>query len=116
MKMPSKTASETQFEVKKLMIQAAQTEFAAIGAAVKFLARWADSADKFTQSMSEELTRISEENPSSNEIVGRVVDLTRGYLRTLTELSSAAVDDFRNEIEKMLPSQGKRTRAARAKN
>ncbi len=115
--MASDTSSGPKFDdVKGLMIQAARTELAAIGAAVKFFGRWAASADNFTQSMSEELTKIIEEDSSSNEIVGRVVDLTRGYLRSLMELSSAAVDDFRNEIEKLAPSQGKRQRAARAKN
>jgi len=114
--MASETSSKQSEGIQNLLIEAARTELAAMSAAAKFLAGWAESADKYTQAMSDELARISEGSTTSNEIIGRVTDLTREYLRNLTELPTVAVRHFSSEIEKLAKPQGKRTRSARAKD
>jgi hypothetical protein len=114
--MASETSSKQSEEIQRLVIEAARTQLAAISAATKFWAGWAESADKYTQAISDELAKISEGGTTSKEIVGRFADLTREYLRNLTELPTAAVRQFSGEIEKLSKPQGKRTRSAKAKD
>ena len=102
-------------EIQRLLIETARVQLAAVGAAVKFWASWAESADNYTQALSGELAKISEKETKPSEIISRTVDLTREYVRNLTELPSVAVHRFNSEIEKMGPSKGPRKRAARAK-
>jgi hypothetical protein len=102
-------------EIQKLLIETARVQLAAVGAAVKFWASWAQSADNYTQALSGELAKISEKNIKPSEIISRTADLTREYVRNLIELPSVAVHRFNSEIERMGPSKGPRKRAARAK-
>jgi hypothetical protein len=102
-------------EIQKLLIETARVQLAAVGAAVKFWASWAQSADNYTQALSGELAKISEKNIKPSEIISRTADLTREYVRNLIELPSVAVHRFNSEIERMGASKGPRKRAARAK-
>jgi hypothetical protein len=111
--MASKTSNSS--EIQKLLIETARVQLAAVGAAVKFWASWAESADNYTQALSGELAKISEKEIEPSEIISRTADLTREYVRNLIELPSVAVHRFNSEIEKMGPSKGPRKRAARAK-
>jgi hypothetical protein len=111
--MASKTSNSP--EIQKLLIETARVQLAAVGAAVKFWASWAESADNYTQALSGELAKISEKEIEPSEIISRTADLTREYVRNLIELPSVAVHRFNSEIEKMGPSKGPRKRAARAK-
>jgi hypothetical protein len=110
--MASKTSNSS--EIQKLLIETARVQLAAVGAAVKFWASWAESADNYTQALGE-LAKISEKEIEPSEIISRTADLTREYVRNLIELPSVAVHRFNSEIEKMGPSKGPRKRAARAK-
>jgi hypothetical protein len=102
-------------EIQKLLIETARVQLAAAGAAVKFWASWAESADHYTQALSGELAKISGKEIKPGEIIPRTADLTREYVRSLIELPSVAVHRFNSEIERMGPSKGPRKRAARAK-
>ncbi len=97
------------------MIEVARTQLAAVTAALKFWGGWVESADKYTQSISQELTRVSQGGANSKEFVGRLTDLSREYLRNMISLPNVAVDHFTNEIEKISRPAAKRTRKARAK-
>ncbi|MFY9553671.1 MAG: hypothetical protein WAV47_03015 [Blastocatellia bacterium] len=113
--MASETSSSQSDEIQKLIIEAARTQLAAISAATRFWAGWAQSADKYTQAISDELAKISEGTTDSKDIVGRMADLTREYLRNLADLPNAALQQFSGEVEKLAKPQAKRTRSAKAK-
>jgi hypothetical protein len=114
--MPSETSSTQSEDIQRLMIEAARTQLAAISAATKFWAGWAESADKYSQAISDELAKISEGGTTSKDVVGRLADLTREYLRNLAELPNTALRQFSGEIEKISKPQAKRTRSAKAKD
>ena len=115
--MDSNTSNNTQSqEIQKLIIEAGRTQLAAMSAVTKFWAGWAESADKYTQALSEELTRLSEGGTTSSDTVARATDLTREYLRELIELPSVALGRFSSEIERLSKSQSKRARHAKAKD
>lgn len=114
--MASETSSTQSDDIQKLIIEAARTQLAAISAATKFWAGWAQSADKYAQSLSDELARISEGNTDSKEVVGRLTDLTREYLRNLSELPNLTARQFSGEIEKLGKPAAKRARSAKAKD
>ncbi len=106
-------------ELRDLMLEVARTQLAAVTAALKFWGGWVESADKFTQKISTELTRVSKGAGNSQKFVGRLTDFSREYLREMISLPSVAVDHFASEIEKISRPVGKtvpkRTRKARAK-
>jgi len=97
------------------MIEVARTQLAAVTAALKFWGGWVESADKYTQGISEELNRVSQAGADSREFVGRLTDLSREYLRDMISLPNLAVEHFTNEIEKISKPAAKPTRRARAK-
>ncbi len=75
--MATKASNEKTKEIRDLMIEAARLQLAGLTSVVKFWAGWAQAADKYTQAMSDEVARISEGSVESNDIVGRLSDLSR---------------------------------------
>lgn len=99
-----------------MLVEAARTQLAAVTAATRFWAGWAEVVDKYAQGISDELARIDAED-EPGDLAARLSDLTREYLRDLSELPSVSVKHFNSELEKIGASKpGKRTRAARAKD
>lgn len=124
----SRESEANDREVRDVLVETAQTQLAAVTAATRFWAGWAEMADRYAQVMTDELARIDAEG-DAGDLVGRLSDLTREYLRDLSELPTASVKQFNSELEKVgktnkrkrtgqskRSGQGKRTRAARAKD
>lgn len=122
--MPEETTQSQQSDrIQEVLTDASRTQFAAFSAAVTFWSAWAESAASYAKGMSDELTRISLGDTDTDQVLARMTDLGRGYLRELTELPTTAVAHFNQEIEKIekhrTSASGKpakpRRRAARAK-
>jgi uncharacterized protein (DUF305 family) len=118
MAQPGSTKQSTE-EIREIMVEVARTQLAAVTAALKFWSGWVESAEKYTQKISAELTRVSEGTDDPQKFVGRLTDFSREYLREMITLPTTAVDHFAGEIEKISRPVGKsappRTRKARAK-
>jgi hypothetical protein len=114
--MSAATSSKKSEELRSLMIEVARTQVAAVTAAVKFWDGWVKSADQYTQAISAELAKVDEGSEGSKEFVGRLTDLSRQYLRDLSDLPNLAVKQFTSEVEKIGKPTAKRARAARAKD
>lgn len=110
---PSSTRQNDQ--IREVLLEGARAQLAATGAAMKFWSGWIESADRYTQALADELTKVSEGEVEPNELIGRVTDLGREYLRDMSELPNAAVKHFNGELEKLAKPKVKRTRAARVK-
>ena len=103
-------------QIRELLVEAARTQLAAITAATKFWSGWVQAADRFAQGVSSELARIDGPDAPESDFVGRFTDLSRQYLRELTELPTASVNHFNRELEKIGRPRKRRTRAARVKD
>lgn len=102
-------------QVRDVLVEAARTQLAAVTAATRFWAGWARVSDEYAQRIGEELARLEREG-DSGDLVGRLTDLTREYVRSMSELPTLSVEHFNSQMEKTgAPKAGKRTRAARAK-
>ncbi len=111
------TGSKAQTdEVRQVVVAAARTELAAISAAISFWAGWVESAGRYAQGLGQELSGIEDGSVNSDEVVGRLTDLSRQYLRELSELPRSSVNQFTSELKKIGQPKAKRTRAARAKD
>lgn len=97
-----------------MLVEAARTQLAAVSAGITFWSGWVESADKYTRALNDELTKL-EASGDSTDIVGRLSDLTREYLRNMTHLPSTAVKEFNTQLATIGKSKPKRTRAAKAK-
>jgi hypothetical protein len=109
-------------QIRAVMIETARTQAAAVTAGISFWSGWVDAAEKYAGAISEELARLEADPNATGDLTGRLSDLTRTYLRELTELPSATVKRFSSELEKVgAPSvapaakPAPRKRAARAK-
>ena len=101
-------------QLRDVLVEAARTELAAVSAGIKFWAAWVESADRYTRALDDELAKL-EQTGESGDLVGRISDLTREYLRNVTKLPSAAVSEFNSRLETIGKPKPKRTRAARVK-
>ena len=109
------TSTSTQADqLRGVLVEAARTQLAAVSAGIAFWAGWVESADKYTRALNDELASL-DENGDSGDMVGRLTDLTREYLRSMTQLPSAAVKEFNSQLETIGKPKAKRARAARAK-
>jgi hypothetical protein len=101
-------------QLRGVLVEAARTQLAAVTAGIKFWADWVQSADKYTRALNAELAKL-EEAGDPGDVVGRVSDLTREYLRNMTQLPSSAFKEFNAQLETIGTPKPKRTRAARVK-
>jgi hypothetical protein len=101
-------------QLRGVLIEAARTQLAAVTAGIRFWSDWAQSADAYTRALNDELAKL-EESGGSGDTVGRLSDLTREYLRNITQLPSAAVKEFNAQLETIGKPTAKRARAARVK-
>ena len=102
-------------QLRDVLVEAARTQLAAVTAATKFWAGWVTAADKYAQNISDELARMDDAENGEGDLVGRLSDLTREYLRDLTELPGVAVNHFNGELEKIGQPRRRRARAAKVK-
>jgi len=72
----------------------ARIQIAALGAAGNALAGWASAAERFAQTVADELLRRVDGEGDSRESIVRVAAATNAHLRELTALPSAASDHF----------------------
>jgi hypothetical protein len=72
----------------------ARIQIAALGAAGKAVAVWTQAADRFTETVGDELLRRVDGQTDSRELIVRVISATNVHLRELTALPSAATDHF----------------------
>lgn len=112
---PKTSAPEQSDPVRDILVEAARTQLAAVTAATTFWAGWAEVANTYAQAVSDELAKLDEEGGDTGDLVGRVSDLTRQYLRDMTDLPTTAVTHFNGQLEKIGKPAARRTRAARVK-
>lgn len=113
--MATTTSSEQSQQLRDLLVETARIQLAAMSSVVKFWAGWAQSAEKYTQSISDELAVINEEGTTSANALSRLSDLTREYLRDLSKLPGVAAEQFSGEIEKLSKKNARPRRAAKVK-
>jgi hypothetical protein len=112
--MARKAKGHTADTITPMMMELARAELAAMTAALKFWGGWVQSADKYTRGIGSELDRASSSGVNAREFVGRLTDLTRGYLREMVDLPNVAMRHFADEMEHV-GAKASRTRRARAK-
>jgi hypothetical protein len=79
----------------------ARIQVAALGAAGNAVAGWASSAEKFAQSVGDELLRLVDGECDSRELIVHVASATNVHLRELTTLPSAATDHFNTRLARV---------------
>jgi outer membrane murein-binding lipoprotein Lpp len=104
-------------EIRAIMLESARVQVATLNAGIAFWSSWVDAAGKFVQTTSRELATIGQSNAKVDQIIGRVTDSSREYLRRVIELPNAAVAQFNADLKAGRSGKGrKRTRAAKAKD
>ena len=103
-------------EIRAIIIESARVQVATLSAAIAFWSGWVDAAGKFVQAASRELVSVGEANVKADDVVGRLTDSSREYLRRLTELPNVAVAQFNAEVKTGAANRGEHTRAAKAKD
>lgn len=101
--------------MRDILVEAARTQLAAVTAATTFWAGWAEMARTYAQNVSDELAKLDQEDGDAGDLLGRISDLTREYLRNLTELPTTSVQHFNAQLETIGKRTARRTRAARVK-
>lgn len=112
---PKKSPPKQSDPVRDILVEAARTQLAAVTAATTFWAGWAEVANTYAQAVSDELARLDAQDGDAADLLGRVSDLTRQYLRDITELPTMSVKHFNGQLEQIGTPSSRRTRAARVK-
>jgi hypothetical protein len=105
-------------QARAILLEATRTQLAAVTAAAKFWAGWAESANRYAQAISDEVAALEDTSDSQRDLVARATSLTREYLREMAVLPDTAVRHFNAELERIgkPKPKAKRTRAARVKD
>jgi hypothetical protein len=100
--------------IRELAMHAARLQLASLTAASRFIAGWAQSADRYTQTLSDELLDRAKGATPPGELVPRLARATSAHLRELSALPSLAVDHFNQRITNAEKESqpGRRHRAA----
>ena len=80
------------------------------------LGRMGRRANVYAKAVGDELATLEASDGDQGELVGRISDLTRQYLRDLTELPTLSVQHFNSQLETIGKRTARRTRAARVKS
>jgi hypothetical protein len=107
--------SDTNGDVRQVLLESARIQFAALNAGVAFWSGWVERTSKLAQAANEQMVLLGKDGSDANKIVGRITDLSQEYLRSLTELPNQAVERFNADVAKPGAAKAKR-RAARAKD
>jgi hypothetical protein len=100
--------------IREVMLETARVQFAVLNASIAYWSAWVESASQFVQAADKELLAIGEK-ATADEAVTRFTDLSRTYLRKMTELPNIAVSQFNAELGKTRAARSRRPRAARVK-
>lgn len=101
--------------IREIMLETARVQLAGLSAGIEFWSGWVQRTAKFAQEANKSLLAASEKKESVDQMVARLIDSNREYLREVTELPDLAVARFNAEFGKSAPSRARRRRAARAK-
>ena len=112
---PKKSSPEQSDSVRDILVEAARTQLAAVTAVTTFWAGWAEVAHTYALAVSDELAKLDGRDGDVDDLVGRISDLTREYLRNITEIPTTSVKHFNSQLEKIGRPASRRTRAARVK-
>jgi hypothetical protein len=102
-------------QLREILVESARTQLAAVAAAIKFWAGWVESADRYTHAIADELAKMEREEGESGDLVARLSDLTREYVRNMTTLPAVAVQHFSEQLEQIGKPKPRRSRAAKVK-
>ena len=87
-------SAETDNDALVALARHKRIQVAALTAAGKPLAAWANAADRLAQAVRDELLRRVDGETDWGELIVRVASATNLHLRELTTLPSAAADHF----------------------
>src|SRR5438045_1761425 len=104
-------AEDRTEDIQQLMRETARVQLATLNAAIAFWSGWVGTASKFAIAANQELLKISEGGEGSNEVAGRLTDLSREFLRELAELPNQAVSQFNSEVQRESTQNPHRVRA-----
>lgn len=99
----SSAGTETEYgthsqAVRELAVHATRIQLASLTALSRFVAGWAQSADRYANAVSGELLGRVHGQTASSELVGRLAAVSSRHLREVTALPAEAVRHFNNEL------------------
>src|SRR2546421_7073384 len=107
----TKETKETS-ELKDVFIETVRVQLAAMEAGITFWSAWVESASKFAVAADQEFLKIIQSGGEADEAIGHLTDLSREFLRNVTELPNKAVAEFNAKIEKEIKPKPKNNRTA----
>jgi hypothetical protein len=102
---PNTSAGAPKEALVSVARHTARIQIAALTAAGNAIAGWAHAADRFAQSVGDELLRRVDGEVDTGEFIARVASATNVHLRELTALPSAATDHFNARISRVPTNQ-----------
>ncbi len=96
---PSASAQTPRDAMVALARQTARIQIAAVSAAGNAVGGWARAADRFAQTVGDELFRRIDGETDSRELIVRVASATNVHLRELTTLPSTATEHFNRRLK-----------------
>ena len=102
-------ADTSRAALAALALHGARIQIAACTAAAETVAGWAESADRFAQTVGDELLRRVDGETDSPQLVAQLTAATSSHLRELTTLPRTAADNFDARLGRA-PVNHRRTR------
>ena len=95
--------------VRELLVNATRVQLATLTSLSRFVAGWAQSADRYAQAVSDEMLGRAQGETESRELLGRLATVSSAHLREVTALPTDVVSHFNSQLAKRAePRQGQR--------
>ncbi len=86
--------------VRELFVHATRIQLATLTSLSKFVVGWAQSADRYTQAVSDELLNRAQGKTAPRELLGRLATVSSTHLREVSALPADVVSHFNSELAK----------------
>ncbi len=95
-------------DIRKIMLETASMQLATLNAGIMFWSQWVQYATRYAEAAKRELAVMEGKGVNANELLARLTDSSREYMRELAGIPDRVKSQFNAELKKSRTARGYR--------
>ena len=87
-------------DIRKIMLETASMQLATLNAGIMFWSQWVQYATRYAEAAKRELAAMEGKSANANELLARLTDSSREYMRDLAGIPDRVKSQFNAELKK----------------